>query len=142
MFQGIKESITVRNYPMTPMTFDEVDELQEVLNERKLALEVAKAASETITTPRERERSASISSSHQNQQAALQKLQNDNRLFGSRSYEFVDVSSCMLYSQLEVTTKTQAKQQIVLLQVISYFKMLEDIQWQGNEFGCRKWSGS
>ena len=42
----------------------------------------------------------------------------DERLFGSRSYEFVDVASCLLYSQLEVTTRSQAKQQIVLLQEV------------------------
>ena len=41
----------------------------------------------------------------------------DERLFGSRSYLFVNVSECMLYSQLEVTTRSQAKQQIILLQV-------------------------
>ena len=42
----------------------------------------------------------------------------DERIFGSRSYEFVDVESCMLYSQTEVTTRSQAKQQIILLEEI------------------------
>lgn len=41
----------------------------------------------------------------------------DLRLLGSRSYEFVDVQSSYLYSPLEVTTRNQAKQQIILLQV-------------------------
>ena len=40
----------------------------------------------------------------------------DVRLLGSRSYEFMDISSCLLYPQLEVTTRTQARQQIILLQ--------------------------
>lgn len=43
----------------------------------------------------------------------------DVRLLGSRSYEFIDVSSCFLYPQLDVTTRIQARQQIVLLQVKS-----------------------
>ena len=42
----------------------------------------------------------------------------DERILGSRSYEFVDVASCMLYSQLEVTTRAQSKQQIILLQEV------------------------
>jgi len=44
----------------------------------------------------------------------------DVRLLGSRSYEFIDMSSCFLYPQLDVTTRIQARQQIVLLQVISF----------------------
>ena len=43
----------------------------------------------------------------------------DLRLLGSRSHEFVDVASCLLYPQLEVTTRSQARQQVILLQVIT-----------------------
>ena len=51
----------------------------------------------------------------------------DERLFGSRSYLFVNVSECMLYSQLEVTTRSQAKQQIILLQVRFFAYMFQTL---------------
>ena len=95
---------------MAPMTNQELDALEEVLHERKLSKQVFNAAgdlygnvSQLPPLPGKTEKDM------------------DERLFGSRSYEFVDVSECMLYSQLEVTTRSQAKQQIILLQVSSIF---------------------
>ena len=41
----------------------------------------------------------------------------DVRLLGSRSFEFIDIAACLLFPQLEVTTRAQARQQIILLQV-------------------------
>ncbi len=102
------------------MTFDEIDELDTVMEERKLALEVAKNATPGPMTQTPRESSTNSA----NSMAVYDQLQKDFRLFGSRSYEFVDVASCMLYSQMEVTTRTQARQQIVLLQeVVRNLKM-------------------
>lgn len=104
---GIQEVISVANYPMAPMTFEEMDTLEEVLAERKLSKEVSKVAHDiTGNVP----------------QLPLEPGKNpddvDERVFGSRSYEFVDVASCMLYSQLEVTTRIQAKQQMILLEEV------------------------
>ncbi len=49
----------------------------------------------------------------------------DVRLLGSRSYEFIDVSLCYLYPQLDVTTRIQARQQIVLLQVKTHLYLFD-----------------
>ena len=40
---------------------------------------------------------------------------------GSLSHLYVDVKSCLLYRQVEVTTRIQARQQITLLQVSQSF---------------------
>ena len=37
---------------------------------------------------------------------------------GSLSHLYLDLKGCLLYPQVEVTTRTQAKQQITLLQVV------------------------
>ena len=37
---------------------------------------------------------------------------------GSLSHLYLDLKGCLLYRQVEVTTRTQAKQQITLLQVV------------------------
>ncbi len=91
---GIHDVISVANYPMAPMTFEEMDQLEEVLNERKLDKDVSKVANDVTGIVA---------------QLPLAPGKNpgdfDERIFGSRSYEFVDVASCMLYSQLEVTTR-------------------------------------
>lgn len=106
---GIQEIISVANYPMVPMDNQELDTLEEVMAERKLSKEVSKTA-EFVTgaAPRLPKDPAK----------PKEEGDVDERLFGSRSYEFVDVASCLLYSQLEVTTRSQAKQQIVLLQEV------------------------
>ena len=94
------------NYPMAPMTFDEQDALEEVLKERELSQKVFSTAGElTGNVPSLPPKPG-------------KKGDFDERIFGSRSYEFVDVESCMLYSQTEVTTRSQAKQQIILLEEI------------------------
>jgi hypothetical protein len=130
--KGIREMITVANYPMAPMDFEEQDNLEEVLEERKLSKEVFCVSGDLIggvpqlpksetsgVTPRDGGKMSTVSGSVNNGVVKNSKLHqdNDNRLFGSRSYEFVDVASSMLYSQLEVTTRSQARQQIILLQV-------------------------
>ena len=94
------------NYPMAPMTFEEQDSLEEVLKERELSQKVFNTAGELTgnvpSLPPKPGKQGDF----------------DERIFGSRSYEFVDVASCMLYSQTEVTTRSQAKQQIILLEEI------------------------
>jgi hypothetical protein len=40
-----------------------------------------------------------------------------HRFLGSQSHTFVDVGSCLLHDQLAITTRTQARHQIVLLKV-------------------------
>ena len=47
---GIEDIISVGNYPMVPMTFDEMDTLEEVQAERKLAKEVSKTATDITGT--------------------------------------------------------------------------------------------
>ena len=77
---GIKEIISVANYPMAPMSFEEMDTLEEVLAERKLAKDVSKVATEiTGNVP------------HLPLTQGKTPEDVDERLFGSRSYEFVDV---------------------------------------------------
>ena len=44
----------------------------------------------------------------------------DPRFLGSLSHHFVDVDSCLLMEQAEITTRAQTRQQIVLLKVINY----------------------
>ena len=43
---------------------------------------------------------------------------------GSLSHLYVDVKSCLLYRQVEVTTRIQARQQITLLQVSQSFILI------------------
>ena len=43
---GIQDQITVQNYPMAPMTFEEQDTLEEVLKERELSKKVFSTAGE------------------------------------------------------------------------------------------------
>ena len=43
---------------------------------------------------------------------------------GSLSHLYVDVKSCLLYRQVEVTTRIQARQQITLLQVSQPFILI------------------
>ena len=43
---------------------------------------------------------------------------------GSLSHLYVDVKSCLLYRQVEVTTRIQARQQITLLQVSQSFFLI------------------
>ena len=104
---GIQDQITVQNYPMAPMTFEEQDTLEEVLKERELSKKVFSTAGELT---------GNVPSLPPKANKAPEEF--DERIFGSRSYEFVDVESCMLYSQTEVTTRSQAKQQIILLEEI------------------------
>jgi hypothetical protein len=61
----------------------------------------------------------SNSSGHPADIASSSNAHVDFRLHGSRSYEFIDISACYLYPQLEVTTRGQARQQIILLQVLT-----------------------
>lgn len=105
---GIHELISVANYPMVPMTFEEMDALEEVLAERKLSKEIAKASGDLHGNVPQL---PPIPGRPTGPDAL------DERILGSKSYEFVDVSACMPFSQLEVTTRSQAKQQIILLQV-------------------------
>ena len=92
---------------MAPMTFEEQDTLEEVLKERELSKKVFSTAGELT---------GNVPSLPPRPGKPPEEF--DERMFGSRSYEFVDVESCMLYSQTEVTTRAQAKQQIILLEEI------------------------
>ena len=91
---------------MAPMTIQEQDDLEAVLSERKLSKKVFDVAGDLCGSVSQLPLAPGKSEKDM-----------DERLFGSRSYLFVNVSECMLYSQLEVTTRSQAKQQIILLQV-------------------------
>ena len=91
---------------MAPMTNEDLDALEQVLAERKLSTEVFDSAGELYGNV-----------SQLPPLPGKTEKDMDERLFGSRSYEFVDVSECMLYSQLEVTTRAQAQQQMILLEV-------------------------
>ena len=88
------------------MTIQEQDDLEAVLSERKLSKKVFDVAGDLCGSVSQLPLAPGKSEKDM-----------DERLFGSRSYLFVNVSECMLYSQLEVTTRSQAKQQIILLQV-------------------------
>ena len=132
---GMNEKLTVSNYPLKPTTTEDDDRLEKVKEERRLALEIAGTSQEATTVA-----NATVSptssvplspatsaintdsrvmakQSSSNKEAKMEgHSSQDVRLLGSRSYEFVDISRCLLYPQLEVTTRSQARQQIILLQ--------------------------
>ena len=135
--KGMKEKLTVSNYPLKPTTIEEDDQLECVKEERRLALEISGTSQDPNVTSAQGSSSSSVPlatavPSANNTESKIKPKQGsmgkdakievnapqDVRLLGSRSYEFVDISSCLLYPQLEVTTRSQARQQIILLQEV------------------------
>ena len=122
----MKEKLTVSNYPLKPTTVEEDEQLEKVKEERRLDLQISNLSQDATHGPHPTATSGtpSTSPSHvesKTKQASTSSkdpktLSQDVRLLGSRSYEFVDIDQCLLYPQLEVTTRSQARQQITLLQ--------------------------
>ena len=77
---------------MAPMTNEELDALEQVLMERKLSSEVFDTAGDLYGNV-----------SQLPPLSGKTEKDMDERLFGSRSYEFVDVSTCKLQRSLLVT---------------------------------------
>ena len=165
------------NYPLTPMTMQDLEDLNQVKDERRLALQVQGCTQDMdqkdqspanlanvgggemekvpgtpyskVGSPHSPEsRSPKPSSPRTPSASRTRRLSNvpDNkvmnndsvdtsvvnggstdgyepRLMGSLSYKYVDVKSNMLHPQLEVTTRIQARQQILLLQVNLNFSL-------------------
>ena len=130
--KGMKDKLTVSNYPLKPTTMEEDELLEQVKEERRLALEISGTSNDNSTHSRSLASPVPLSGASggnpsSGSNAAKQSMvgkeleqdiqtPQDVRLLGSRSYEFIDISSCLLYPQLEVTTRSQARQQIILLQ--------------------------
>ena len=124
--KGMKEKLTVSNYPLKPTTVEEDEQLEKVKEERRLDLEISNLSQDATHGPHPTASSGTPSTSPSHVESKTKQtstsskdpknLSQDVRLLGSRSYEFVDIDQCLLYPQLEVTTRSQARQQITLLQ--------------------------
>lgn len=139
-------SFVVRNYPLMPLTDEEKENLQTVKAERELDLQVRELTQDitgdqclgtSVTgggpmtsdgtlgipaTPSARISSAKGGSYRSNSPKTSRTVdliysKAYQRFHGSRSYEFLDIKQFLLLHQLEVTTRRQIRQQIVLLKV-------------------------
>ena len=118
---GMNDDLIVRNYPLFPLSDKDREELTKAMEERDVIKENEKyfhqdiSALDTPRSPRvNKTRSMSPRPQSQNNNNNNESSFNKH-LSGSLSYECVDIESCRLIDQLDVTTRIQTNIQMVLL---------------------------
>ena len=149
--EGIRGSTVVNNFPLLSASEEQERKLKDVREERRLEMTLAKDTAElrgqgssansarssvNPCSPRPGSPGPAVGGEEGEQEGQGEEARWE--LLGSRSYLYVDIDSCLLIPQLEITTQKQSQQQIILLrdvvrQLKKYFNAKFDSLFQEKE---------